>query len=57
MTAEEWLDAFAREVRLSPPTQEQVRAILELAGTAAHTSEHGRARRGVARRRQWQGAR
>ena len=39
MTADEWTGAFARELGLSPPNQEQVRAILELAGTAAHSSE------------------
>jgi hypothetical protein len=39
MTADEWTDAFARELGLSPPNHEQVRAILELAGTAAHSSE------------------
>ena len=39
MTADEWTDAFARELGLSPPNRNQVRAILELAGTAAHSSE------------------
>jgi len=39
MTADEWTDAFARELGLSPPNRDQVRAILELAGTAAHSSE------------------
>ena len=39
MTADEWTDAFARELGLSPPNPEQVRLILELAGTAAHSSE------------------
>jgi hypothetical protein len=39
MTADEWTGAFAHEIGLSPPNQEQVRAILQLAGTAAHSSE------------------
>jgi hypothetical protein len=39
MTADEWTEAFAREIGLSPPDREQVGAILELAGTAAHASE------------------
>jgi hypothetical protein len=39
MTADEWTDAFARELGLSPPNQEQVPAILQLAATAAHSSE------------------
>jgi len=39
MTADEWTDALARELGLSPPSHQQVRAILELAGTAAHSSE------------------
>jgi hypothetical protein len=39
MTREQWIEAFAREIGLSPPGQDQVDAILELAGTAAHASE------------------
>ena len=39
MTADEWTDAFARELGLSAPNHDHVRAILELAGTAAHSSE------------------
>jgi hypothetical protein len=39
MTADEWIGAFAREIGLSPPNREQERVILELAGTAAHSSE------------------
>jgi hypothetical protein len=55
MTADEWTEAFAREIGLSPPDRERVGAILKLAGTAAHSSErNGRARRGVARRGKWQ---
>lgn len=39
MTRDEWIGAFARELGLSPPDDEQVNAILELAATAAHSSE------------------
>jgi hypothetical protein len=39
MTADEWTEAFARELGLSPPDREQIGAILKLAGTAAHSSE------------------
>jgi hypothetical protein len=39
MTGEQWIEAFAQEIGLSPPGQDQVDAILELAATAAHSSE------------------
>lgn len=39
MTREQWIEAFARELGLAPPGEEQVNAILELAATAAHSSE------------------
>jgi Domain of unknown function (DUF6457) len=39
MTRDQWIEAFAREIGLAPPGQDQVDAILELAGTAAHASE------------------
>lgn len=39
MSAERWLEAFARRLDLSPPTQEQVQELLALAGIAAHASE------------------
>lgn len=39
MTRDEWIEAFARELGLSPPDAEQADAILELAATAAHASE------------------
>lgn len=39
MTREQWIEAFAREIGLSPPGQDEIDAILELAGTAAHASE------------------
>ena len=58
MTADEWTDAFARELGLSAPNHDQVPAILELAGTArALIRTHGRASGGVARRGQRQSAR
>lgn len=39
MTAEQWIEAFAKAIGLSPPGQDEVDAILELAATAAHSSE------------------
>jgi hypothetical protein len=39
MNAREWIDAFAAEVGAAPPTNDEVRAILDLAGVAAHSSE------------------
>ena len=39
MTRDEWIDAFARELGVEPPTPEQVDKLLALAGTAAHSSE------------------
>ena len=34
-----WVEAFARELGTEPPTEEEVEALLALAGTAAHASE------------------
>jgi Domain of unknown function (DUF6457) len=39
MTAEEWIEAFAREIGLNAPDEEQVGELLELAAEAAHSSE------------------
>ncbi len=39
MTREQWIEAFAQEIGMSPPGEDQIDAILELAGTAAHASE------------------
>ncbi len=39
MTRDQWIEAFAREIGASPPGAEEVEAILELAATAAHSSE------------------
>ena len=36
---DQWIEAFAAEIGVSPPDQDQVQAILELAATAAHGSE------------------
>ena len=35
----EWLTAFAAEVGTTPPTQEELDMLLELAAIAAHASE------------------
>ncbi|MGI9557329.1 MAG: DUF6457 domain-containing protein [Solirubrobacterales bacterium] len=39
MTAQEWVEEFAGEIGLTPPDQEQMDAILDLAAEAAHSSE------------------
>jgi Domain of unknown function (DUF6457) len=39
MTGEEWVSAFAAEIGVAPPTQEQMDEILKLAAIAAHASE------------------
>jgi Domain of unknown function (DUF6457) len=39
MTADEWLESFAGELGVDPPTEEELSALLNLAGTAAHSSE------------------
>jgi Domain of unknown function (DUF6457) len=39
MTAEQWIEAFAQAIGLSAPGKDEVDAILELASTAAHSSE------------------
>ena len=39
MTADEWIEAFARELGIDAPSEEQSRELLELAATAAHASE------------------
>jgi hypothetical protein len=39
VTRDEWIDAFARELGIEPPTPEQAEQLLALAGTAAHSSE------------------
>jgi hypothetical protein len=39
MTRDEWIAAFAERAGVPGPTVEETRALLELAGTAAHASE------------------
>ena len=39
MTRDEWIAAFAREAGVEGPSPDEVRELLELAGTAAHASE------------------
>lgn len=38
-TAHEWLTSFAAEAGIDPPTPEELEALLDLAGVAAHSSE------------------
>lgn len=39
MTAKEWFTGFAAELGITPPTGDEVRDLLQLAGEAAHASE------------------
>lgn len=39
MTAKEWFTGFAAELGVAPPTGDEVRDLLQLAGEAAHASE------------------
>jgi hypothetical protein len=39
MTRDEWIAAFAAEAGVERPSTEEIRELLELAGTAAHSSE------------------
>jgi Domain of unknown function (DUF6457) len=39
VTRDEWIAAFALQAGASRPSTEEVRELLELAGTAAHASE------------------
>jgi hypothetical protein len=39
VTRDEWIEAFARELGVEPPTPEQADKLLALAATAAHSSE------------------
>jgi hypothetical protein len=38
-TANEWLNAYAEQLGVAAPSQEEIDDILALAGTAAHASE------------------
>jgi len=39
MTGEQWIETFAQAIGRSAPSEDEVGAILELAATAAHSSE------------------
>ena len=39
MTADQWIESFARELGVDPPSEEEFATLLELAGDAAHSSE------------------
>ncbi|MGA2453068.1 MAG: DUF6457 domain-containing protein [Solirubrobacteraceae bacterium] len=39
MTRDEWIAAFAAQAGVERPSAQEVRELLELAGTAAHASE------------------
>ena len=39
MNSREWIDAFAAEVGVEPPTPAEFATLLELAAEAAHSSE------------------
>jgi Domain of unknown function (DUF6457) len=39
MNAREWIDAFAERLGTEPPSTEEFKVLLELAGEAAHASE------------------
>ena len=39
MNAKEWIDAYAKRLGTAPPTTDEFKALLDLAGEAAHSSE------------------
>ena len=39
MNAREWIDDFAAAIGAEPPTNDEIKAILDLAAVAAHSSE------------------
>jgi hypothetical protein len=39
MNAREWIAAFAAEIGAEPPTDDEIKQILDLAAVAAHASE------------------
>jgi hypothetical protein len=39
VNAREWIDAFAAEIGADPPSNDEVKEILDLAAVAAHSSE------------------
>jgi hypothetical protein len=39
MNARDWIDAYAEQLGIPAPTDDELRAILDLAGEAAHASQ------------------
>lgn len=39
MNATEWLAAYAQKLGIDPPTKDEFKAVLDLAGEAAHSSD------------------
>jgi hypothetical protein len=39
MNAREWIDDFAAQIGTDPPTNDEIKQILDLAAVAAHSSE------------------
>jgi hypothetical protein len=39
VNARKWLDAYAEKLGTDPPTKDELKAVLDLAGEAAHSSE------------------
>jgi hypothetical protein len=39
MNAKDWIEAFARKLGTAPPTTDEFKALLDLAGEAAHSSQ------------------
>jgi hypothetical protein len=39
MNAREWIDDFAAQIGADPPTNDEIKRILDLAAVAAHSSE------------------
>jgi hypothetical protein len=39
LNANEWLAAYAQKLGVKPPTRDEFKALLDLAGEAAHSSE------------------
>jgi hypothetical protein len=39
MNAREWIDAFAAELGTDPPSADEIKRLLDVAGVAAHSSE------------------
>jgi hypothetical protein len=39
MNANQWLAAFAAKLAVDPPSRDELKAVLDLAGEAAHSSE------------------